>query len=259
MEIRTLDTSQWWRDGEFSLAVILILAYLAFVLLIGPAYMKKRPAYKLTGPLLIYNAMQVFISMYLILFCLREVLETGLLPRKCHMYIEDHWKLVYIGNRLYFFAKVSELLDTVFFVLRKKNNQISFLHVYHHTGMVVSYFPFKYHPSHVTTIIRLVNSAVHVVMYGYYTLTAMGPGVAKYLTWKKYITSLQLVQFIFFIIYSIAADLVSECPLSMAHTIYFVSNVALMTVLFGQFYRQSYLKGKSNGIVKVNSSSVKNN
>ena len=27
------------------------------------------------------------------------------------------------------------MLDTVFFVLRKKNNQISFLHVYHHATM----------------------------------------------------------------------------------------------------------------------------
>lgn len=33
--------------------------------------------------------------------------------------------------------KLVELLDTVFFVLRKKQNQVSFLHVYHHTIMAV--------------------------------------------------------------------------------------------------------------------------
>ena len=32
------------------------------------------------------------------------------------------------------------MLDTVFFVLRKKNNQISFLHVYHHATM----FPIRW-------------------------------------------------------------------------------------------------------------------
>ncbi len=35
----------------------------------------------------------------------------------------------------YFFSKLIEFLDTVFFVLRKKNNQISFLHMYHHATM----------------------------------------------------------------------------------------------------------------------------
>ncbi|XP_061728845.1 elongation of very long chain fatty acids protein 7-like [Cydia pomonella] len=216
MEFRSSETvlNLGWKDGEFPLAVLLLSIYLAFVLRIGPTFMKNRPAYKLTGTLLVYNAMQVLISLYLVkivskllvLFlnietlvillwahCLREILESGLLPRKCYMFIEEHWNLVYFGNRLYFFAKVSELLDTVFFVLRKKNNQVSFLHVYHHTTMVLSYFFFKYHPSHVTSVVRLVNSAVHVVMYGYYSLAALGPSVAKYLTWKKYITSLQLV------------------------------------------------------------------
>lgn len=37
----------------------------------------------------------------------------------------------------YFAAKIIELLDTVFFVLRKKNRQISFLHLYHHTMMPI--------------------------------------------------------------------------------------------------------------------------
>lgn len=36
---------------------------------------------------------------------------------------------------MYFIMKVFDLLDTVFFVLRKKQSQISFLHVYHHAGM----------------------------------------------------------------------------------------------------------------------------
>ena len=35
----------------------------------------------------------------------------------------------------YYFSKLIEFLDTIFFVLRKKNNQISFLHVYHHATM----------------------------------------------------------------------------------------------------------------------------
>ena len=39
----------------------------------------------------------------------------------------------------------------------------------------------------------LVNSVVHVVMYSYYALAALGPRVQRYLWWKKHITHLQLV------------------------------------------------------------------
>lgn len=38
---------------------------------------------------------------------------------------------------LYYMCKITELLDTVFFVLRKKQNQITFLHLYHHTLMPI--------------------------------------------------------------------------------------------------------------------------
>ena len=39
----------------------------------------------------------------------------------------------------------------------------------------------------------MVNSFIHVLMYSYYGLAAMGPNVARYLWWKKYLTILQLV------------------------------------------------------------------
>jgi len=42
----------------------------------------------------------------------------------------------------------------------------------------------------------LVNSLVHIIMYSYYMMSAMGPTLQPYLWWKKYITQLQLVRFI---------------------------------------------------------------
>lgn len=38
-----------------------------------------------------------------------------------------------------------------------------------------------------------INSLVHVLMYSYYGLTALGPAVQKYLWWKKHLTLIQLV------------------------------------------------------------------
>ena len=41
--------------------------------------------------------------------------------------------------------------------------------------------------------IGFVNSAVHVIMYFYYMVAAMGPKYQKYIWWKKYMTRIQLV------------------------------------------------------------------
>lgn len=40
----------------------------------------------------------------------------------------------------------------------------------------------------------MTNSFIHVLMYGYYGLSTMGPNVTKYLWWKKYLTIIQLVR-----------------------------------------------------------------
>lgn len=39
----------------------------------------------------------------------------------------------------------------------------------------------------------LVNSFIHVLMYVYYGLAAMGPHMQKYLWWKRYLTIMQIV------------------------------------------------------------------
>lgn len=40
----------------------------------------------------------------------------------------------------------------------------------------------------------MVNSSVHVVMYLYYGLSALGPVAQPYLWWKKHMTAIQLVR-----------------------------------------------------------------
>jgi len=98
------------------------------------------------------------------------------------------------GCYVYFIAKLTELLDTIFFVLRKKDNQVSFLHLYHHTVMpMISWGCTKYFPGGHGTFIGVINSFVHIVMYFYYMLAAMGPEFQKYLWWKHWITNLQMV------------------------------------------------------------------
>ena len=39
----------------------------------------------------------------------------------------------------------------------------------------------------------MINCFIHVIMYSYYLLSALGPALRPYLWWKKYLTLLQLV------------------------------------------------------------------
>lgn len=94
----------------------------------------------------------------------------------------------------YYFSKLLEFCDTVFFILRKKDKQFTFLHVYHHSTMFsLCWIGIKWVPSGSTFLPAMVNSFIHVLMYSYYALSALGPKIEKYLWWKKYLTILQLV------------------------------------------------------------------
>lgn len=91
----------------------------------------------------------------------------------------------------------------------------------------------------------MINSFVHIIMYLYYALAAMGPTVAKYLWWKRYLTIIQLVQFTIAMTAS-AVALYYQCdfPLWM----HYLLIVYMMTflVLFGNFYIKSYLEKGRN-------------
>lgn len=92
---------------------------------------------------------------------------------------------------IYFMTKFLDFLDTIFFVLRKKFNQISTLHVIHHAALPLGiWYGFKLAPTGHGTFFTFLNSFVHVVMYFYYLIAALGPKMQKFLWWKKYLTIL---------------------------------------------------------------------
>lgn len=107
----------------------------------------------------------------------------------------DHQALIIAnGCHTYFLLKVADLMDTIFFVLRKKNNQITFLHLYHHTGMVIlTWNATKFYPGGHSVFTGFINSIIHIVMYSYYLVSAFQPQYKNNIWWKKYITQMQIV------------------------------------------------------------------
>ncbi|XP_048485125.1 elongation of very long chain fatty acids protein 7 [Plutella xylostella] len=228
--------------------LLIISSYLLFIFKIGPALMQNRKPFALKNTLMVYNIAQVIYSAYLAQRYFRHLVNTDFISTQCNITDSSSLRQEILAHiYVYFLAKISELLDTVFFVLRKKNNQVTFLHVYHHSLMMVGSWAFlKFTPSESVVFMGLLNSLVHVFMYAYYGLTALGPAVAKHLNpYKKYITRLQLVQFFSIMLQFPLALKYSACPPSKGVAIFILINLIFFIYLFGSFYRQSYNKNKS--------------
>lgn len=104
--------------------------------------MANRKPYELTRVINGYNIFQMISNAYVFLMACyypprQENVRLFCIP-------EPYNDFSYVGTKIlrvsYFFylLKVLDLFDTIFFILRKKNSQVTFLHIYHHAGMVVA-------------------------------------------------------------------------------------------------------------------------
>lgn len=104
-----------------------------------------------------------------------------------------------------YLLKIFDLVETCIFVMRKKQNQVSTLHVYHHVSNVTFlWYYLKYVLDERATLITLVNCTVHIIMYIYYLLAALNPQSQRLQRIKPLITRIQMASLnlilVFFII-----------------------------------------------------------
>uniref|UniRef100_A0A1B6LNZ3 Elongation of very long chain fatty acids protein n=1 Tax=Graphocephala atropunctata TaxID=36148 RepID=A0A1B6LNZ3_9HEMI len=227
----------------------LVAAYLYFVLSLGPRLMATKKAYEIRHIMMAYNVFQVVYNarLFLQLFMVDGALWY-LSNHTCHPIpvTNNPLKYVFFANSWYYMiSKITDLLDTVFFIMRRKQSHVTFLHVYHHTVMVVSTWIFlKYVRGEQIIAVGLVNSFVHVCMYTYYFLSSLGPSVQAYLWWKPYITRLQLVQFVFVVTFLLSL-MMRNCEIPRFFTTYMILNGLVFLYLFTKFYINAYQNKKS--------------
>jgi len=250
------------RGGPWLLLSILS-AYLYFVNSWGPKFMENRKPYVLRGTIFIYNVLMVIANcwiFYQAFNLLNYGLDTwGCLPKDPGVGNPNNtspksWRLIQLAY-YYFLTKIIELMDTVFFVLRKKNNQISRLHVIHHSSVpLVCWIAGKVlsnsYASFSVAFFPLINMFVHIIMYSYYALAALGPGIQKYLWWKKYLTQLQLSQFVLIFIHSSHFMFIPNCEYPRIFTYLGIFNAVMFFVLFFHFYVRAYFTGSEKGTKK---------
>ncbi|GFY41949.1 elongation of very long chain fatty acids protein AAEL008004 [Trichonephila inaurata madagascariensis] len=198
----------------------LVVMYLGFVKVVGPAWMRDQKPYELRFPMVIYNFLLVGISAWVFV----NMAEVG-------------W--------FFYITKFIEFADTIFFILRKKESQISTLHVFHHSLVPITlWFGIKYGAGGYNSIFAFLNSFVHTWMYLYYGLSALGPSFQKYLWWKKYLTILQMVQFILVFVFMFQLTFFPTCHVSKPLLALNVVQAVIFFALFLNFYMGSYKRSK---------------
>lgn len=220
--------------------------------------MRDRKPYDLKIAIRLYNLLLVVINTYLFIGTItsfsygRDFWGCGVALSVEKRSVMLHW------GHLFFHTRYLEFFDTFFFILRKKQNQVSFLHVFHH-GVVptLMYVGLKFYPVPFNGLLPMTNMFVHIIMYAYYGLATFGPEIQKYLTWKKYLTTMQISQFILVLMHCSQPFLFAAYPQCKFPPGLIAINTCIgltFLTLFLSFYRQTYMQAKRQQAVKLNDS-----
>ncbi|XP_015442752.1 elongation of very long chain fatty acids protein 2 [Pteropus alecto] len=228
----------WFMLDSYLPTFFLTVIYLLSIWL-GNKYMKNR---KKKGILTLYNLGITLLSMYMLAELILSSWEGGY-NLQCQDLASAGKADIRVAKVLwwYYFSKLVEFLDTIFFVLRKKTSQITFLHVYHHASMFnIWWCVLNWIPCGQSFFGPTLNSFIHILMYSYYGLSVF-PSMHRYLWWKKYLTQAQLVQFVLTITHTMSA-VVKPCGFPFGCLIFQSSYMLTLVILFLNFYFQTYRK-----------------
>lgn len=227
--------------------ILLVGTYLMTVLYIGPKLMKNRKPLEVKSLIRLYNFSMILMNIYLIKRAL-VLVDNGRSFFNCNGVETDHSRVDEIAQitELFLLSRFADFLDTIWFVLRKKHSHISFLHVFHHSYVpTVAYMATRWVPVVPNAMsFPFINSAIHVVMYAYYLLATF-PSLRPHLWWKKYLTGLQMAQFVLVLLYNVYGYFYFGrfCGKSQATTLASsLASAAIFLGLFYSFYQQAYVK-----------------
>ncbi|XP_065302874.1 very long chain fatty acid elongase AAEL008004-like [Dermacentor albipictus] len=242
-------TAGWALVGNAQFLVLLLSFYVYVVKIGGPRFMKQRKPYENIKPIImLYNAAMVLANCYFVgAFLSRTYLGGGysFICQGIDFEARDDATMSLLTHYwIYFWVRVSDFLDTIFFVLRKKHSHVSLLHVVHHVLVVFNgWYGLAYGADGHAAFAVIFNSFVHVVMYSYYFLSLFGPSVRKHLWWKRYLTQLQMFQFIILIVH-VLIPLFVDCGYPSLHIYIGLPQGFFFLYMFLRFYGSAYDDGE---------------
>jgi len=203
------------------------------------AYKFDFDGWKMKQVMRLYNLVQIILCSYMVWLFMPEFLGLSSFDAFYGLNIPFTKRCEY-GLLVHFCSKLLDFSDTIFMITRRRNRQVSFLHVFHHAtiGIVWGIVINSGYGGSTSGWGAMANSFIHVVMYTHYLVTSFGIRNP----FKKYITLLQLSQFALCLIHSFVVIFSSNYPSDIA--LIQSGYQVLMLYLFGRFYIQSYSKPK---------------
>ncbi|KAH8337135.1 hypothetical protein KR059_000953 [Drosophila kikkawai] len=231
----------------------ILATYLLFVKVLGPWLMANRKPFDLRGLIRVYNVIQILFNIVMFILATHFMLGPGNFNFRCitNLPLDHEYKTLERWITYAYFAnKLIDLIETIFFVLRKKDSQISFLHVFHHVYMLYISFAYIYYHGYGGHgfFICYFNVIVHIIMYTYYyqSQTASESERRDRLWWKKYITIVQLVQFVIILSHSIYTLNQPDCPTARFSASAAGGVSVIFIILFINFYTHAYILSKKD-------------
>ncbi|KAG8193726.1 hypothetical protein JTE90_005024 [Oedothorax gibbosus] len=234
---------EWFMVKSNFWPIFLCSSYLLIIKVIGPAMMRDRKPFELRKTMMLYNIFLVASYAACVSVVGYGIAMTGptALCKNTLVTRKDYTYVMAASGWVIYLLKYAEFLDTIFFVLRKKDKLITNLHVIHHASLpICGWIFFRTERSGFQAYPILINSVIHIVMYSYYALAAMGPQVRKYLWWKRYLTIAQMIQFILIISFVTVIMPLTGCTAAKSSIYINVIAAGLFFALFYNFYQTSF-------------------
>lgn len=192
-----------WRPGTTlaaspSFAAAAVCAYLATVLLLHRRILPlpSLPPRVLRAVSALHNCVLLAVSAAMAAGCVLSAAATAPSPRWVFCFppgATEPSGPVFFWAHVFYLSKIYELGDTLLILLGRR--PLTLLHVYHHAVVIVMCYLWLATRQSLMPVALVTNATVHVVMYAYYLCCSLGLRWPP--RWKRAVTELQIVQFLF--------------------------------------------------------------
>ncbi|KAI9087245.1 hypothetical protein K1719_030880 [Acacia pycnantha] len=173
--------------------VFIVMSYLCFTFFLTRLCLPPVPPVILKPITAVHSTVLFVLSFIMALGCLLSTISVAPHLRWiiCFPPNTPPSGAVFFWAYIFYLSKILEFLDTLLIILSNSIQRLTFLHVYHHSAVVVMCYIWLQTSQSLFPVVLITNASVHVLMYAYYLSCALGVRPK----WKKLVTDCQIVQF----------------------------------------------------------------
>ncbi|KAF3435155.1 hypothetical protein FNV43_RR22242 [Rhamnella rubrinervis] len=187
-----------WTQGQTPgssplFLTLTVISYLSITCLLTHLHLPPIKPNLLKLITVVHNIVLLVLSLIMAVGC---ILSTLLHPPHLHWIIcippqTPPTGPLFFWAYVFYLSKILEFLDTLLIILSGSIKRLTFLHVYHHSTVVIMCYIWLHTSQSLFPAVLMTNASVHVLMYTYYLSCALGLRPR----WKRLVTECQILQF----------------------------------------------------------------